>query len=325
MPPIFVMIDILSDIFGHFWDPKKRVFFGYLFLSIIIALLWLVAIKGSDLKEALGKLFNRGTWLSSSAIADYKVFILNRMFTLFISPLLISQLAIATSVYYFLHSFDIFSSGQFANVNPIYVTALFSLTLFLVDDFSKYLVHRWMHKWPLLWSLHKVHHSAETLTPVTVYRIHPLEGILYALRGLFLQGTTIALFSFFFGSAVSLYTVLGINVLVFIFHIAGSNLRHSHIQIRYWPWLEHILISPAQHQLHHSIADRHYDKNYGVALAIWDWIFGSLHISENDEPLEFGLKNVQTEHSSKLHTIYIQPMKDMLKVIKRRFRKLLKP
>ncbi len=97
-------------------------------------------------------------------------------------------------------------------------------------------------------------HSATTLTPVTVYRVHPLEGVLYALRCTFAQGPVIPVFYFFFGSAVSLYTVVGVNILVFAFHVTGSNLRHSHISIRYWPWLEHVLISPAQHQAHHSTA-----------------------------------------------------------------------
>ena len=46
------------------------------------------------------------------------------------------------------------------------------------------------------------------------------------------------------------------------------------------------LISPAQ--LCHSIS-KHYNKNYGAALAIWDWIFGSLHHSEETENLTLGL------------------------------------
>ena len=65
--------------------------------------------------------------------------------------------------------------------------------------------------------------------------------------------------------------------------MTGSNLRHSHINIKYWKWLEYIFISPAQHQLHHSIAQEHYDKNFGAALAIWDWLFGSLHLSEEEK------------------------------------------
>lgn len=119
----------------------------------------------------------------------------------------------------------------------------------------------------------KNHHSAETMTPITVYRTHPLEGILFSLRSAIVQGTTMAVCLFLFGNAVDLYAVLGVNVMSFIFHVTGSNLRHSHISIRYWPWLEHILISPAQHQVHHSIARASRQEirccACGLGLAVW--------------------------------------------------------
>ena len=142
-------------------------------------------------------------------------------------------------------------------------------------------------------------------------------GVLYALRSAVAQGVTMAVFLFFFGNAVDLYTVLGVNILSFVFHVTGSNLRHSHIAIRYWRWLEHILISPAQHQVHHSIAREHHDKNFGVAFAVWDWLFGSLHLSERDKALTFGLKPSEA-HASRLSDIYLRPFRDMVAVLRRR-------
>jgi sterol desaturase/sphingolipid hydroxylase (fatty acid hydroxylase superfamily) len=51
-----------------------------------------------------------------------------------------------------------------------------------------------------------------------------------------------------------------------------------------------ILQSPAHHQLHHSGDPRHYDKNLGYALALWDWAFGTLAIpGKMREPIVFGL------------------------------------
>jgi hypothetical protein len=38
------------------------------------------------------------------------------------------------------------------------------------------------------------------------------------------------------------------------------------------------LQSRAHHQLHHSVNPAHFDKNFGFALAIWDWAFGTLAI-----------------------------------------------
>ena len=160
--------------------------------------------------------------------------------------------------------------------------------------------------------MHKVHHSATKLTPLTIYRTHPLEGIVFSLRGAFTQGTSISIFVYLFGNSVDLITILGVNIIVFTFNIAGSNLRHSHIGIRYWNWLEYIFISPAQHQLHHSIAEAHHDKNFGASLALWDWLFGSLHHSTDIESLTLGIDGSENEQSHSLRTLYIKPLGEII-------------
>ena len=308
------MLEYISDIFHHFVDPKKRVFLGYILLSIAIALFWLVFFRKKGLKSAFFKVFDKKILLSGSAISDYKMFIINRVLMLVLSPYLLTQLAVATYFYYSLLSLPV--SGFLSSLNgtpTVIVATLFTVTFFTFDDFTKYWVHRWMHKWPVLWALHKVHHSAETLNPITVYRTHPLEGILFSLRGAFSQGIVISIFFFTFGDKVDLVTILGVNFLVFFFHVAGSNLRHSHIDIKYWSWLEKFLISPAQHQLHHSLDERHYDKNFGAALAIWDWIFGSLHHSEDIDKLVLGVEDDDFNPRS-IKELYLKPLKEILNI-----------
>ncbi|MEP4249902.1 sterol desaturase family protein [Tateyamaria sp.] len=306
-------MELLTDIgavFADFANPKKRVFVGYLFLSILIALIWLVVLRKSSIRSALAQVFDRSIFFSGSSLADYKIFVINRLFTFFISPLLLTQVAIATGVYMLLLRWDVIPWGALEGAPHSVIVIAFSMAMFVVDDFTKYLMHRWMHRWPMLWSIHKVHHSATTLTPVTVYRVHPFEGVLYASRSAIAQGSVISTFYFMFGDRVDLVTIVGVNILVFFFHVTGSNLRHSHISIRYWPWLERVLISPAQHQLHHSIAKRHFDKNFGVALAIWDWAFGSLHLSEDgeNEKLTFGLDDHEGSSDTDLKTLYLGPV-----------------
>jgi len=314
------VFDNIVSVFADFHDPRKRVFAGYLLLTVLIAMVWLMVVRKAPIKAALGEVFDRKILFSRSSLADYKIFVINRAITLFISPLLISQLAIATGLYYALHDVSFLQRRIFSDMPTGAIVALFTLTIFLVDDFTKYVLHRWMHRWPVLWAIHKIHHSAETMTPITVYRVHPLEGVLYGLRSAVAQGSTMAVFMFFFGSAVDLYTVLGVNILSFVFHVTGSNLRHSHISIRYWRWLEHILISPAQHQVHHSVAKEHHDKNFGVAFAIWDWLCGSLHLSESDRQLTFGLKPDEAD-PTRLSEIYGRPFRDISGILRRRLRK----
>ena len=306
------LLDFFSNIFEHFSDPKKRIFLGYILISIGIAFLWLIIQKKLSIKQAFWKVFDKKIFFSKSSKSDYSVFVINRIFTFFVSPLLLTQMAIATVIFHFLHKIDLFNVSIFSNFSKVWIVLLFTVFIFILDDITKYFVHRWMHKWPILWSLHKVHHSATKLTPITIYRTHPLEGIVFSLRGAFTQGISISIFVYLFGNSVDLITILGVNIIVFTFNIAGSNLRHSHIGIRYWTWLEYIFISPAQHQLHHSIAEAHHDKNFGASLALWDWLFGSLHHSTDIESLTLGIDGSENEQSHSLRTLYIKPLGEII-------------
>ncbi len=317
------MIDFFSNITEHFTDPRKRVFLGYIFLSIVIALIWLLAKKNLSLKEALKYVFNKSVLFSKSSRSDFKIFLLNRIFLMFISPLLVTQIAIATIIYHFLYSVSWLEFGMFVETPKLIIISSFTTFVFVLDDFTKFIIHRWMHKWPILWSLHKVHHSATTLTPLTIYRTHPLEGVVFTIRGSFTQGISISTFVFFFGNNVDLLTIIGVNIFVFCFNVAGSNLRHSHIGIRYWRWLEFIIISPAQHQLHHSIAQKHYDKNFGATLAIWDWAFGSLNHSEETDKLILGVKENDNLEPHSLFNLYLRPITEIYAIISMKLKHLL--
>ena len=303
-----IFADYISNIGNQFVDPKKRVFVAYIVISILIAFVWFVFLRKYSLIGAFKKIFDKKIFFSKSAKTDYKVFLINQLIMMTVSPFLITQLAIATALYFYFHTIDWLSAGMFKDTLPMIVIIVFTTFQFTIDDFSKYIVHRLMHKWPILWSLHKVHHSATVLTPMTVFRTHPLEGIIFSLRSSITQAISISIFIFLFGNSVSLYTILGVNIFVFLFNILGSNLRHSHVGIRYWRWVEYIFISPAQHQLHHSIAREHYDKNFGAALALWDWLFCSLHHSVEFETLELGIEKNQKDESHNLKDLYINPI-----------------
>jgi sterol desaturase/sphingolipid hydroxylase (fatty acid hydroxylase superfamily) len=161
------------------------------------------------------------------------------------------------------------------------------------------------------------------MTPITVYRVHPVESIIYGLRGSVVLGAVIGLFAYCFGiNNFSLATLLGVNLFSFIFNVAGANLRHSHIEIAYWPWLEKILISPAQHQLHHSIENKHFNKNYGAMLAVWDWLFGSLHFSETGKKIRFGLRPNEAS-ATNIILIYLKPFIEVSNIFKSTYKKLL--
>ena len=168
------------------------------------------------------------------------------------------------------------------------VMVLFSLCYFLFSDFSRFILHVAMHRIPLLWKIHRLHHSATVLTPLTVYRIHPLEMFLYSLRLLFVMSLTAGFFAWLFQGHISGLSILGVDALGFAFNFFGANLRHSHIPLSFGR-LERIFISPAQHQIHHSNKTSDYDKNFGTCLALWDRLFNSWRAGKSTQKLRFGL------------------------------------
>ena len=149
---------------------------------------------------------------------------------------------------------------------------LYTLTLFIISDFTRYWLHRFLHTVPFLWEFHKVHHSAKVLNPLTFYRVHPVENILFAFRYALSIGVVSGVFIYFFGAFIGVVEIVGVNVLLFLFSLMGSNLRHSHIKIKYPKVMENFFISPFQHQIHHST--KHSNKNFGGYLALWDKLFG---------------------------------------------------
>lgn len=306
------MIDYLitlgSSLADSFINPQKRVFIGYLLSAGLIGLVWLLWIQRRPLREALELLFSRRIWLSASARADYLIILFNRVIMLAISPRLISQLLIATVLFEQLHQF---ARPEAASHWPTWLsTTLFTLTVFVLDDASRYLLHRWQHSSKLLWCFHRVHHSASVLTPLTIFRTHPVEGILFVLRSALVQGICIGLFAFAFGSGVDLATILGANLFIFFFNLLGANLRHSHVPIHYPRPLERWLMSPAQHQLHHSRHREHFDSNYGVFLSVWDRLGGTLIHSEPGRKLEFGVSDQGGAEEHQLKTLYWQPVRN---------------
>ena len=295
-----------TDVLGQFLNPKKRLFWGYLCSAFSLALLWLCLFQRQNLKSAMRTIFSPAVWLSRSSRADVVCFLINRVFFMIFRPLLITQVVIATALYQFLHFQNLLLLGLFGDT-PYWISAtLFTLCFFLLDDLSRFALHLALHKIPMLWEFHKFHHSAETLTPLTVTRAHPIEGIFFTFRSALVQGVTIAVFLFLFGQQISLLTVLGVNVFVILFHGLGSNLRHSHIAIRYPAALERVLMSPAQHHLHHSSEQQHFDKNFGVALSVWDRMAGSFMHSAS-QSLNFGIGDETKLYTRTVGHMYALP------------------
>ena len=296
----------MSDffVFEYLINPNKRIFWAYIISSIVIAYIYFYFDKKSKKVNLSKKL-----WLHKSAKLDYSYFFIGYFIkVLLLIPIVLSAKTIALFINKQLFlQFDMFEKTSLSYETVI---LMYTISLFLVSDFTRYWLHRLLHTIPFLWEFHKVHHSAKVLTPLTFYRVHPVENLLFGFRYSLSIGLVTGIFIYFFGAMIDIYSILGVNIFVFVFSILGSNLRHSHVPISYGKYLENILISPKQHQIHHS--KKYFNKNYGGSLSIWDNFFGTLLLSKDIHVLKFGLKKEQMNDYQTIWDLLINPFKKLI-------------
>mgnify|MGYP000885750469 CR=1 FL=1 len=186
--------------------------------------------------------------------------------------------------------------------------ALTSLLLFLVWDLSRFLLHLAMHRIPVLWQFHQVHHSAEVLTPLTFHRIHPIESLLYTLRGSLFTGLGMGLCFWLFRDSARPVELLGVPAAGLLLNVAMGNLRHSQLWLPFPAPVERWLLSPAQHQVHHSADPREAGSNLGTWLAVWDRLAGTLRLAERP-PARFGLAPSARNHGHDLLSAWFGPFR----------------
>jgi sterol desaturase/sphingolipid hydroxylase (fatty acid hydroxylase superfamily) len=167
------------------------------------------------------------------------------------------------------------------------VHLFFTFVVIVAYDFGFTMSHYAFHKIPFLWKFHRVHHSAEHLTPLTVARFHLVEYTVFkAIEGISI-GAIFGLFYYFLPHGLDLYKIFGLSIFGILFSSIGV-FRHSHIWISYG-WMSYIFCSPAMHQIHHSKEERHLDKNMSQIFSFWDYLLGTLYIPKERETFAVGL------------------------------------
>jgi sterol desaturase/sphingolipid hydroxylase (fatty acid hydroxylase superfamily) len=151
----------------------------------------------------------------------------------------------------------------------------------LVLDLVSYAWHWANHRIPLLWRLHRVHHSDPTFTVSTGIRFHPGELLL----SLPLRLAAIVLI----GAPVG-------AVLAFEVAFAFANLfEHGDINLptRAESWLDRVCITPAIHRRHHTKVGPERDTNFGTIFSIWDRTFGTFTPNGSATRIETGLPGTE--------------------------------
>lgn len=133
----------------------------------------------------------------------------------------------------------------------------------LVFDLAIYAQHVAFHHIPVLWRIHRMHHSDLEFDVTTGVRFHPLEIVL--------------------SMAIKLGLVLIIGppaLAVLVFEIvlnATSLFNHSNIKL---PrpvdrLLRLVVVTPDMHRVHHSVIRKETDSNFGFNVPWWDRMFGT--------------------------------------------------
>lgn len=298
-------------------DSESRLHVLYLFSSLALAF---YVYKRSKQKESFWSyVFRKDVWLGRSAMVDYWMIFLNSFFKVFlIGPYFVLGFYLSYKIEMLLPQvFGYPHQGLSETATVIW----YSLTLIVVSDLATYLVHALMHYVPFFWEFHKVHHSATSLNPVTQFRVHPVELVINNAKAILVLGLVTGMFRYLSAHPIEELTLIGANVFSFAFLFFGSNLRHSHIPLKYFGWLEYVFISPFQHQIHHSNAAHHFNKNLGSKLAIWDWMFGTLIRSTNVQSVEFGIGKDEVQHYNSVWKNLYMPFVNLLKPLAGRLSK----
>jgi sterol desaturase/sphingolipid hydroxylase (fatty acid hydroxylase superfamily) len=147
---------------------------------------------------------------------------------------------------------------------------------FLLADFSAYWVHRFQHASRFVWAFHSTHHAQEQLNFATTTRFHPLDHFLSNAN-------------FFLVLILGASPLNWLPIYMTMDFIATT--QHSQIKWRFGP-LSRILVTPRFHSFHHSTDPRHYNKNFGAYLTLWDHMFGTA-VDAPEQPAEYGLTDVK--------------------------------
>lgn len=161
---------------------------------------------------------------------------------------------------------------------------------FVVLDLAIWAQHVAVHKVPVLWRVHRVHHADVDIDLTTGIRFHPVEIVLSMLW------------------KMAVIAALGAPPLaVFVFEVvlnAMAMFNHANVRLpaRLDRMLRLVVVTPDMHRVHHSTEMRETDSNYGFNLSIWDRLFRTYvpQPALGHEGMRIGLEEFQSEDPTRL-------------------------
>ncbi|MEM6699847.1 MAG: sterol desaturase family protein [Bacteroidota bacterium] len=253
-------------------------------------------------------------------------------FNFFLFSLLIYNAASDVVVQFFNNGIRALTGFDLQASNPLRSAPLWTVLLvgFLVRDFVQWWIHRLLHRVPALWEFHKVHHSVEQMGFAAHLRYHWMENVVYrTIEYLPLALLGIGLYDFFiihiftlavghfnhsnisvsgtwkgaiFGTFIGLIVATGgfeVNllnepsILLQIGVVLGSGLFGAFLL---GGIMKYIFNSPEMHIWHHAYElpeGEKYGINFGLTLAIWDYLWGTAHIPHSGKDIRLGFEGIE--------------------------------
>jgi sterol desaturase/sphingolipid hydroxylase (fatty acid hydroxylase superfamily) len=169
----------------------------------------------------------------------------------------------------------------------------------LALDGATYLVHRLMHRTPIMWRVHRVHHIDASVDATTAFRQHPIEGV---LRFSFIAATAWSLGAP--PAAITVYRLLG---------ALNSVLEHANIRVP--RWLDQIAVlvwvTPDMHKVHHSRDPSETDSNYANLFSFFDRLFGTFTSSSCGSLVRYGINGYDAPEQQSIGAVLWLPFRGL--------------
>lgn len=270
-------LEIIQNSYSGYWNYLKNeilmqtnwvnYFYGIILISIAV---WLLEIAFPWRKNQA--LFRKDFWLDTFYMF-FNFFILNLIVFIALSNTAAEILNdILGTIGLSISSFQLFDVDDLPKWLGL-------LIFFLVSDFVQWNTHRLLHRVPLLWSFHKVHHSVKEMGFAAHLRYHWMEPVVYKS----LLYIPIAIIGGFDAQDVAI---------VYFIAIVIGHLNHANLGWDYGV-LKYIFNNPKMHIWHHAKElPKHvrFGVNYGLTLSIWDYLFKTNYVPHNGRDIELGFE-----------------------------------
>ncbi len=152
------------------------------------------------------------------------------------------------------------------------------VVFFILLDFVQWITHLLLHKLPVLWEFHKIHHSVKEMGFAAHLRYHWMENLLYKplkTLGVMLLGGL---------EPEQAYIVHFIAITI-------GHLNHANLKVTWGP-LKYIFNNPVMHLYHHAyqLPKGRFGVNFGISLSVWDYLFGTDYVPESSGTIPLGFE-----------------------------------